>query len=53
MQAGTIAGAAFLKEFVKESIPWVHFDIAGLLGELNQIVLTQKEVQPVGVLGLF
>ena len=29
MQAGTIAGAAFLKEFVKEDIPWVHFDIAG------------------------
>ena len=28
-QAGTIAGAAFLKEFVGESIPWVHFDIAG------------------------
>ena len=29
MQAGTIAGAAFLKEFVREDIPWVHFDIAG------------------------
>ena len=29
MQAGTIAGAAFLKEFVGKSIPWVHFDIAG------------------------
>tara|TARA_Y100000590_G_scaffold456608_1_gene607519 strand:- start:2579 stop:4042 length:1464 start_codon:yes stop_codon:yes gene_type:complete len=28
-QAGTIAGAAFLKEFVEEDIPWVHFDIAG------------------------
>jgi leucyl aminopeptidase len=28
-QAGTIAGAAFLKEFVSEEIPWVHFDIAG------------------------
>ncbi|MFQ6606441.1 MAG: leucyl aminopeptidase [Fidelibacterota bacterium] len=28
-QAGTIAGGAFLKEFVKEGIPWVHFDIAG------------------------
>jgi leucyl aminopeptidase len=28
-QAGTIAGAAFLKEFVGEEIPWVHFDIAG------------------------
>jgi len=29
MQAGTIAGGAFLKEFVGENIPWVHFDIAG------------------------
>ncbi len=29
MQAGTIAGAAFLKEFVGENIPWAHFDIAG------------------------
>ena len=28
-QAGTIAGAAFLKEFIGEGIPWVHFDIAG------------------------
>jgi len=29
MQAGTIAGGAFLKEFVDEDIPWCHFDIAG------------------------
>lgn len=28
-EAGTIAGAAFLKEFVGDDIPWVHFDIAG------------------------
>ena len=28
-QAGTIAGGAFLKEFVGKDIPWVHFDIAG------------------------
>ncbi|HBN45725.1 MAG TPA: leucyl aminopeptidase [Candidatus Marinimicrobia bacterium] len=28
-QAGTIAGGAFLKEFVREGIPWCHFDIAG------------------------
>ena len=27
--AGTIAGGAFLKEFVKNDTPWVHFDIAG------------------------
>jgi leucyl aminopeptidase len=29
MQAGSIAGGAFLKEFVGKDIPWVHFDIAG------------------------
>lgn len=29
-QAGTIAAGAFLKEFVGEDIPWVHFDIAGV-----------------------
>ncbi len=28
-EAGTIAGAMFLKEFVDEKIPWVHCDIAG------------------------
>ena len=28
-QAGTIAGGVFLKEFVGNDIPWVHFDIAG------------------------
>ncbi len=27
--AGTIAGGAFLKEFVENETPWVHFDIAG------------------------
>ena len=29
-QAGSIAGGAFLKEFVDDNIPWVHFDIAGM-----------------------
>ncbi len=28
-QAGTIAGGAFLKNFVGKNIPWAHFDIAG------------------------
>jgi len=27
--SGTIAGGAFLKEFVENNTPWVHFDIAG------------------------
>jgi leucyl aminopeptidase len=29
MQAGSIAGGAFLEAFVDEDIPWCHFDIAG------------------------
>ena len=28
-EAGTIAAAAFLREFVKEGTPWCHVDIAG------------------------
>lgn len=28
-QAGSIAGAMFLSEFVKPDLPWVHLDIAG------------------------
>ena len=27
--AGTIAGGAFLKQFVPEGVPWAHLDIAG------------------------
>ncbi len=27
--AGTIAGAAFLKQFVPEGMPWAHLDVAG------------------------
>ena len=37
MQAGTIAGGAFLKEFVGEGISWCHFDIAGTAwGEMEK-----------------
>ena len=28
--AGTIVGGIFLKEFVEDTIPWVHLDIAGV-----------------------
>jgi len=27
--SGTIAGGAFLKEFIEQDTPWAHFDIAG------------------------
>ena len=42
MQAGSIAAAAFLKEFVKESIPWVHFDIAGTAWGANPNSINPK-----------
>ncbi|MBY0518316.1 MAG: leucyl aminopeptidase [Bacteriovoracaceae bacterium] len=29
MRAGTATAAAFLKEFIKDDIPWCHLDIAG------------------------
>tara|TARA_B100001142_G_scaffold116684_1_gene118885 strand:- start:3208 stop:4017 length:810 start_codon:yes stop_codon:yes gene_type:complete len=42
MQAGSIAGGAFLKEFVKEGIPWVHFDIAGTAWGANPNSINPK-----------
>ncbi len=42
-QAGTIAAGAFLKEFVGEGIPWVHFDIAGTAYNNKESSLTYKK----------
>lgn len=42
-QAGTIAAGAFLKEFVDEDIPWVHFDIAGTAWNQKENSLTYKK----------
>ncbi len=42
-QAGSIAGGAFLKEFVGNNIPWVHFDIAGTAWGREEQPTTQKE----------
>ena len=42
MQAGSIAGGAFLKEFVKKDIPWVHFDIAGTAWGANPNSINPK-----------
>ena len=41
-QAGTIAGGAFLKAFVANNIPWVHFDIAGTAWGAEDKSYTQK-----------
>ncbi len=42
-QAGTIAAGAFLKEFVDEEIPWVHFDIAGTAYNQKEKSYTYKK----------
>ena len=42
-QAGSIAAGAFLKEFVGEDIPWVHFDIAGTAYKNKESSLTYKK----------
>ena len=42
-QAGSIAGAAFLKAFVREDIPWVHFDIAGTASHVENRSYAQKD----------
>ena len=40
--AGTITAGAFLKEFVGDDIPWVHFDIAGTAWGAEDKSYTQK-----------
>jgi leucyl aminopeptidase len=42
-QAGTIAAGAFLKEFVGEGIPWVHFDIAGVAYNQKESALNYQK----------
>ena len=42
-QAGSIAGGAFLKEFVGDNIPWAHFDIAGTAWGGEEQPTTQKD----------
>ncbi|MDC0918291.1 leucyl aminopeptidase, partial [Candidatus Marinimicrobia bacterium] len=42
-QAGTIAGAAFLKAFVGKDIPWTHFDVAGTSWGVENRSYIQKD----------
>lgn len=43
---GAIVAAAFLKQFVKDEIPWIHLDIAGV-AETNKV----HELGPTGATG--
>jgi len=47
--AGTIMGAAFLKEFVEENVPWAHIDIAGVAWDSKERPCTPKGASGYGV----
>ena len=41
--AGTIMGAMFLKQFVKDSVPWVHLDIAATAWDMGYLPYYPKK----------
>ena len=41
--AAAVAGGAFLKAFVREDIPWVHFDVAGTSYHVENRSYAQKD----------
>lgn len=49
---GAITGALFLKEFIPDTIPWAHLDIAGPAFAENESPLTPKGGTGFGVLTL-
>ncbi len=50
--AGTITAAEFLKVFVKDEVPWIHIDIAGVAKMSKDTVLAPKGATGWGVLAL-
>lgn len=48
-KAGAILGGIFLKQFVPEGIPWVHFDIAGCVWGEKERPLAPKGATGMGV----
>jgi leucyl aminopeptidase len=48
-KAGAIIGGLFLKQFVPEGVPWVHFDIAGCVWEEKERPLVPKGATGMGV----
>jgi len=51
--AGTIVGAAFLKQFVPETVPWAHLDIAGTAWTDSDTGASPKGATGFGVRTLF
>ncbi|SDY08799.1 leucyl aminopeptidase [Citreimonas salinaria] len=50
--AGTITAAQFLKRFVKDDMPWVHLDIAGVAQVSKDTALAPKGATGWGVMAL-
>ncbi|MBD3677642.1 MAG: leucyl aminopeptidase [Rhodobacteraceae bacterium] len=50
--AGSITAAQFLQRFVKEGVPWIHLDIAGVASVKSDTTLAPKGATGWGVLAL-
>jgi leucyl aminopeptidase len=50
--AGSITAAQFLKRFVKDDMPWIHIDIAGVAHVKSDLDLSPKGATGWGVRAL-
>ncbi len=50
--AGSITAAQFLQRFVKEGLPWIHLDIAGVAQDTKETALAAKGATGWGVMAL-
>ncbi len=50
--AGAVTAAQFLKRFVKDDVPWIHLDIAGMASTKSETSLAPKGGSGWGVLAL-
>jgi leucyl aminopeptidase len=50
--AGSITAAQFLKRFVKDDMPWIHLDIAGVASLKSESDLAPKGATGWGVMAL-
>ena len=50
--AGAVTAAQFLKRFVKDDVPWIHLDIAGVVSTKSETALAPKGGSGWGVLTL-
>ncbi|MWD26111.1 leucyl aminopeptidase [Aquicoccus sp. SCR17] len=50
--AGSITAAQFLKRFVKDDVPWIHLDIAGVASVKAETALAPKGATGWGVMAL-